>query len=90
MPLYEYLCEDCGQRVELRRRFDDNSTPRCPNCQGGNLARRFSRVAVVKSEQDRTTDLSWVDRDLAGRLKKKASGKLNPPLQDTLDRMESS
>ena len=89
MPLYEYLCQDCGQHVELRRSFEDTSAPRCPACNGENLERRFSRVAIVKSEHDRTTDLSWVDRDMARRLKKKASGKLNPPLQDTLDRMES-
>ena len=89
MPLYEYLCKDCGRRAEIRRRFDDPSLPRCPACGGEHMARRFSRVAIVKSEHDRTTDLSWVDRDLARRLKKKASSKLNPSLQDSLDRMES-
>jgi hypothetical protein len=53
------------------------------------MTRLISRVSVVKSEQDRTRDLSWVDRDLAGRIKKKASGKLNPGLREAVDRMES-
>jgi hypothetical protein len=53
------------------------------------MTRLISRVSIVKSEQDRTRDLSWVDRDLAGRIKKKASGRLNPGLQETVDRMES-
>jgi hypothetical protein len=54
------------------------------------MKRIISRVAVVMSNQERARDVSWIDRNLAGRLKKKASGRLNPPLCDTLDRMEKS
>jgi hypothetical protein len=46
-------------------------------------------VSVVKSEQDRASDLSWVDKNLAGRIRRKASHKLSPALQETVDRMES-
>jgi hypothetical protein len=58
-------------------------------CNGENLTRLISRVAVVKSQRERITDLSWVDRNLACRLKKKADTKLNPALQATLDRMDA-
>lgn len=89
MPLYEYRCGDCKEQVTIRRSFSDASAVRCSVCGGENLTRLISRISIVKSEQDRVSDLSWVDRDLARRLKKKAPGKLNPEFQDTLDRMES-
>lgn len=89
MPLYEYRCRDCDKRVTIRHGYSDSASPHCPLCNGENLTRLISHVSVVKSSQDRVRDLSWVDRDLARRLKKKASGKLNPALQETLDRMES-
>ena len=89
MPLYEYRCEDCGAQDTVRQSFSDDGSPPCAACGSDRMTRLISRVSIVKSEQDRTRDLSWVDRDLAGRIKKKASGKLNPGLQDTVDRMES-
>jgi hypothetical protein len=54
------------------------------------MARVISSVSVVKSETDRARDLSWIDRELAGRIKKKVTGRLSPGLQETVDRMESS
>jgi hypothetical protein len=54
------------------------------------MTRIITSIAVVASSQDRARDVSWIDRNLAGRLRKKASGKLNPPLRDTLDRMDKS
>ena len=89
MPLYEYRCQDCGAQVTIRQSFTDDRSPPCSTCGGDAMTRIISRVSIVKSEQDRTRDLSWVDRDLAGRIKRKASGKLNPALQETVDRMES-
>ena len=90
MPMYEYGCGECGEQVVLRRRLSDDSAPVCPLCGAQQLARRFSRVSVVKSEGDRIGDVSWIDRDLAQRIRSKASDKLNPSFSDTLDRMESS
>ena len=35
MPIYEYECEICAYRFELKRRFDeDEGSPCCPQCQG--------------------------------------------------------
>lgn len=90
MPIYEYRCGECGEQVVLRRSLSDDSAPACPMCGAQRLARRFSRVSVVKSGGDRAGDLSWIDRDLAQRIRRKASDKLNPSFSDTLDRMESS
>jgi hypothetical protein len=53
------------------------------------MKRIISSVSVVKTEQERASDLSWVDRNLANRIKRKASHKLSPALQEAVDRMES-
>ena len=90
MPLYEFQCGDCDRRVTVQRGFHEASSPRCPSCGGENLTRLISRVSIVKSETDRARDVSWIDRDVARRLKKKASGRLDPAVGETLDWMESS
>ena len=46
MPIYEYECNCCPSRFELKRSFDDDSPVSCPQCEGG--ARRvFSAVPVI-------------------------------------------
>jgi putative FmdB family regulatory protein len=89
MPLYDYRCEDCGTLLTIRQSFSDDSAPSCPACGGQQMKRLISSVSVVKTEQERVSDLSWVDKNLAGRIKKKASRKLSPALQEAVDRMES-
>jgi len=32
MPVYEYLCDRCGNRFEQYRRPSDRTTARCPEC----------------------------------------------------------
>lgn len=46
MPVYEYACAGCGERVErlLAHRQAGDPGP-CPTCDG-RLERRFSRVGV--------------------------------------------
>ncbi len=89
MPLYEYRCRKCGEKLTVRHGMADPPPAACPLCGGASLIRLVARVAVVKSSQDRTQDLSWVDKDLARRIRKKASGRVNPPLGEALDHMES-
>lgn len=90
MPLYDYRCHDCEENLTIRRSFSETSPPRCSACLGQNLTRLISTVSIVTSKRDRIRDLSWVDRNLSQRIKKKANGKLNPVFQETLDAMESS
>ena len=89
MPIYEYRCRDCEQFVSLFRRMSDESTPSCPECGQSHLKRCLSKVSVVKSDADCARDVSWVDKDLAHRLRNKTKGKLSPQFRNTLDRMES-
>jgi len=47
MPIYEYECEQCACRFELRRRFnEDEGSPCCPHCQG-KVRRLFSPSAII-------------------------------------------
>ncbi len=51
MPIYEYQCDDCQNQVEIFfRSFSDldTKTPTCPECQGQNLERLISNVAIVE------------------------------------------
>jgi putative FmdB family regulatory protein len=84
MPVYEYGCQDCGERVTiLLRSFSEaeTSVPGCPTCAGQNLTRLISHVSIIVSERDRTKDLSWIDDNMANRFKKKAGGKLIPGVE---------
>ncbi len=47
MPIYEYECEKCACRFELKRRFDeDGGSPCCPQCQG-KVRQLFSPPAIL-------------------------------------------
>lgn len=44
MPIYEYMCADCGHRFEWLVR--GAQTPHCPACDGARLEKQFSVFAV--------------------------------------------
>ena len=46
MPIYEYECEKCSFRFELKRRFSEDGSGFCPRC-GGQARRLFSPVAII-------------------------------------------
>lgn len=45
MPYYEYVCEDCNAKFELKRCIAEIDDPTaCPECHGEHVARQVSRV----------------------------------------------
>lgn len=43
MPLYEYVCKDCGQHFDALRSIKDADSPiQCRNCHGENITRAVS------------------------------------------------
>jgi putative FmdB family regulatory protein len=47
MPIYEYKCEKCACRFELKRRFvEDEGSPCCPQCQG-KVRRLFTPPVIL-------------------------------------------
>jgi putative FmdB family regulatory protein len=55
MPLYEYRCQSCQQKVGVRLSYAeyDTAKPRCPLCGSPNLKRAIGRVRIAKSEDAR-------------------------------------
>lgn len=45
MPLYEYKCAKCGERVEIIQRVSDPPYSICPKC-GGDMQKQFSSPAI--------------------------------------------
>ena len=45
MPLYEYQCTNCSERVEIIQRVSDPPSEHCPKC-GGEMKKLFSAPAI--------------------------------------------
>jgi len=45
MPLYEYQCQACGERVEVIQRHSDPPYAHCPKC-GGEVKKLISSPAI--------------------------------------------
>jgi len=45
MPLYEYQCQECGDKMEVVQRFDDAPYTICAAC-GGQLKKLISAPAI--------------------------------------------
>jgi len=46
MPLYEYLCESCGKKIELLVHLDQENGLVCPHCQGKELKKLWSSFGI--------------------------------------------
>jgi len=67
MPIYEYQCENCGHRFELKQSFKDKSVVTCPQC-GGKAGRIFVPVPIIfKGSGFYVTDKLAEERRLKGR-----------------------
>ena len=52
MPIYEYECEKCGEKFELRRSFSDSDREiKCPKC-GEQKAKRAISVFASSGSMD--------------------------------------
>ena len=45
MPLYEYACQKCGERVEIIQKLSDPPYSHCPKC-GGEMRKLISPPAI--------------------------------------------
>lgn len=61
MPIYEYYCHNCRKRVSVFFRTISSASDanaRCPHCDGVQLRRLVSKVAVLRSEESRLDSLA--------------------------------
>ena len=53
MPIYEFYCPHCHRVFSfLSRAIETTKTPRCPRCEGDQLARRASAFAISKGRKE--------------------------------------
>jgi len=59
MPIYEYLCDDCGRISEfLLIKVDEIFIPQCKRCKSKKMSRVLSRVRVIRSEESKMESLA--------------------------------
>ena len=46
MPTYQYACQDCGYRFDIRQRISDDPLTECPECHGA-IHRVISPVGII-------------------------------------------
>ena len=68
MPIYEYLCENCGRITEVMQKVTDRPPATCAECGSKRLAKLVSRTAFQLKGG------GWY-ADLYGSPKKKEGGK---------------
>ncbi len=69
MPIYEFVCTDCGHEFEKIQSFSDSSSPVCPQCAGLNVQRRMSAPAIHFKGS------GWYITDSKNSSKQSANGK---------------
>lgn len=45
MPIYEYVCEECGRLTEQMQKVSDPPLKKCPECGSKKVARVMSRTS---------------------------------------------
>lgn len=46
MPIYEYVCDECGVRFERMQHMNDSPLTNCPEC-NGRVHRVFQPVGII-------------------------------------------
>lgn len=75
MPIYEYICRDCGHELEALQRLSDDPLSDCPSCEAASLQKKVSAAGFrLKGGGWYETDFkSGGKRNLAGDNKSGAS-----------------
>ena len=102
MPIYEYVCLDCGRKFTLfKLNIVEKDEDRCPYCGSTNIKKLVSRVRFVMSEDERLEKLAdpsnWSGLDendpksIAKFMKKMGNElgeDLGPEFEEVVDRLE--
>lgn len=64
MPIYEYICTDCGHELEALQKMSDEPLKFCPECGAGALKKKISASAFVLK------GTGWYETDFKGGAKK--------------------
>jgi len=64
MPIYEYLCQDCGESLEKLQKMSDEPLTLCPNCGEESLKKKISAAGF------RLSGKGWYETDFKTNKKK--------------------
>ena len=64
MPIYEYLCNDCGHEFETLQKVSDEPLSECPACERDTLRKKISAAAF------RLSGSGWYETDFKSERKK--------------------
>ena len=64
MPIYEYLCNDCGHEFETLQKVSDAPLSKCPACERDALRKKISAAAF------RLSGSGWYETDFKSERKK--------------------
>jgi putative FmdB family regulatory protein len=68
MPIYEYLCQDCGESLEALQKLSDAPLVECPACHKPSLKKKVSAAAF------RLKGGGWYETDFKTGNKKNLAG----------------
>ncbi|MFO1520402.1 MAG: zinc ribbon domain-containing protein [bacterium] len=70
MPIYEYVCKDCGSEFEQIQKFSDPPLKKCPSC-GGKAEKKVSLSSFqLKGTGWYVTDYAQKDKEKKEKRKK--------------------
>ena len=82
MPIYEYVCEKCGNQIELLQKVGDAPPKKCTKCKKGKMEKIFSRTSFqlkgsgwYASDYAKPSPDSKVDNKTEGKTEGKAESK---------------
>lgn len=65
MPIYEYLCQECGHELEVMQKVSDPQLVDCPACQRASLKKKLTASAF------RLSGGGWYETDFKTGDKKR-------------------
>ena len=99
MPTYEYKCQNCLNRTNVRmsyKEYDLAKKPHCPKCNTYSLQRIISPVRVTRSNKSRVESISTPeafnsldqnDPKSVGKLMRSMGNEMNEDLGSEFDEM---
>jgi len=83
MPIYEYVCKNCGERTEVIQKMDEKPLTVCPHCGKRSLKKAASAPAIQFKGS------GWYVTDYA-RAKKETSKGKSSDKEEKSDKSEKS
>ena len=69
MPIYEYVCQDCGEAIEKLQKLSDEPLTDCPACDQATLKRKVSAAGF------RLSGGGWYETDFKSKGQRNLTGK---------------